>query len=111
MLNLTSIAIQKAKETLLKLGKNDGFIRLGVKGQGCSGYVYVLEIAENKTNKDQEFVFDGLKILINNKSLSFFEKTILDYEVKLLSHGFKFVNDNVEFCGCGKSFKKKSEDE
>ena len=55
-------------------------------------------------DRDNVFEFDGVKVVIDPKSLVYLRGTTLDYEVKLMQHGFKFVNPNVKStCGCGES--------
>lgn len=101
----TPKAITKAREALAKRGTPDAMLRLGVKGGGCSGFSYVIEFADRARLKDKVFEFDGVKIVVDPKSLVFLAGTTLDYEVKLMQHGFKFVNPNEKAgCGCGESF-------
>ena len=98
-------AIVKAKEALAKRGTPTGMLRLGVKGGGCSGFSYVMEFADESRTRDLVFEFDGLKVVVDPKSLVFLNGCTLDYEVKLMQHGFKFVNPNEQGgCGCGESF-------
>jgi iron-sulfur cluster assembly protein len=98
-------AVQKAKEALAKRGTPDAMLRLGVKGGGCSGFSYVIEFSDKARAKDLVFEFDGLKVVVDPKSLVFLNGSTLDYEVKLMQHGFKFVNPNEKTgCGCGESF-------
>lgn len=98
-------AIQKAKEALAKRGTPEAYLRLGVKGGGCSGFSYVIEFADEVRPRDHVFEFDGLKVVVDPKSLVFLNGSVLDYEVKLMQHGFKFVNPNEKStCGCGESF-------
>lgn len=102
---VTPKAVVKAKEALVKRGTPNAMLRLGVKGGGCSGFSYVIEFADETRLKDQVFDFDGLKVVIDPKSLVFLNGSVLDYEVKLMHHGFKFVNPNEKTsCGCGESF-------
>jgi iron-sulfur cluster assembly protein len=98
-------AVQKAREALAKRGTPDAMLRLGVKGGGCSGFSYVIEFADAARARDVVFDFDGLKIVVDPKSLVFLNGSTLDYETKLMQHGFKFVNPNEKSsCGCGESF-------
>lgn len=98
-------AVVKAKEALVKRGTPGGMLRLGVKGGGCSGFSYVMEFADDARTRDLVFEFDGLKVVVDPKSLVFLNGCTLDYEVKLMQHGFKFVNPNEQGgCGCGESF-------
>jgi len=98
-------AVLKAKEALAKRGTPQGMLRLGVKGGGCNGFSYVIEFADEARGRDVVFEFDGLKVVVDPKSLVFLNGSTLDYEVKLMQHGFKFVNPNEKGgCGCGESF-------
>ena len=107
-ISLTPKAILKAKEALLKLGGGKAYIRLGVKGGGCSGYSYVIEFADSKQPKDLFLEFDGLGVVVDPKSMVLLEEVTLDYEVKLMEHGFKFVNPQESSrCSCGESFNTK----
>ena len=102
---LSPRAIQKAREALAKRGTPNAYLRLGVKGGGCSGFSYVMEFADEAKSRDLVFEFDGVKVVCDPKSLVFLNGCTLDYEVKLMQHGFKFVNPNeAGGCGCGESF-------
>lgn len=102
---LTPKAVVKAKEALKKRGTPEAMLRLGVRGGGCSGFSYAIEFADAQGPRDQVFEFDGLRVVVDPKSLVFLNGTTLDYEVKLMQHGFKFVNPNEQTgCGCGESF-------
>jgi iron-sulfur cluster assembly protein len=102
---LTPKAIQMAKSALVKRGTPDGALRLGVRGGGCSGVSYAIEFSDKTRERDHVFDFDGLRVLVDPKSLVYLRGSVLDYEVKLMQHGFKFVNPNEKSsCGCGESF-------
>ena len=102
---VTPKAVVKAREALVKRGTPDAMLRLGVRGGGCSGFSYVIEFADAASVRDQVFDFEGLKVVVDPKSLVFLNGSTLDYETKLMSHGFKFVNPNESAgCGCGESF-------
>ncbi|RLB46173.1 MAG: iron-sulfur cluster assembly accessory protein [Deltaproteobacteria bacterium] len=104
-IDLTPKAIEMAKKALDRRGTPDAALRLGVKGGGCSGVGYAIEFADKIRKRDNVFEFDGLKVVIDPKSLVYLRGTILDYEVKLMEHGFKFRNPNEKgSCGCGESF-------
>ena len=85
-------------------GKGIG-IRLGVRTSGCSGMAYVLEFADQLEPDDQVFETEGVKVIVNPKSLAYLDGTELDYTREGLNEGFKFNNPNVkDACGCGESF-------
>ena len=108
-IQLTSKAVLAATKQLVKRGTPDAYLRLGVKGGSCSGYAYTIEIADEKRERDVQFDFDSLKVLVDPKSLVLLDNSTLDHETKLLGGGFKFLNPNVESsCGCGESFSVKT---
>ncbi len=105
-LTITSKAAEMARKQLAKRSTPDSMIRLGIRGAGCSGFTYVIEF-EDKPPRDRDRVFeqDGVKFVVDKKSLLYLAGTILDWEHKLMSQGFKFVNPNEKSsCGCGHSF-------
>lgn len=104
-LDLTPKAVEMAKKALERRGTPAAALRLGVRGGGCSGASYVIEFADKIRDRDNVYEFDGLKVVIDPKSLVYLRGSVLDYEVKLMSHGFKFQNPNEKKgCGCGESF-------
>jgi len=104
-IEITPKAVDMAKKALLKRGTPEAALRVGVRGGGCSGASYVIEFADKIRSRDLVFEFDGLKVVTDPKSLIYLRGSILDYEVKLMQHGFKFLNPNERAaCGCGTSF-------
>ena len=81
------------------------FLRMGVKGGGCSGMSYSLEFDTEMGPHDKEFEIDGIKIVCDKKSYIYLTGTTLDYVQQGLTGGFTFVNPNAKSsCGCGTSF-------
>lgn len=106
-IDLTPKAVEMAKKAIERRGTPTAALRLGVRGGGCSGASYVIEFADKIRDRDRVFEFDGgaLKVVVDPKSLVYLRGSVLDYEVKLMSHGFKFQNPNEKKgCGCGESF-------
>lgn len=102
---LTKKAIEMAKAALLKRGTPEASLRLGVRGGGCSGVSYAIEFSDKVRDRDHKFAFDGLSVVVDPKSLVYLRGAVLDYEVKLMQHGFRFLNPNEKSgCGCGESF-------
>lgn len=103
--DLTPKAVEMAKKAIERRGTPAAALRLGVRGGGCSGASYVIEFADKIRERDLVLDFDGLKVVVDPKSLVYLRGSVLDYEVKLMSHGFKFRNPNEKKgCGCGESF-------
>ena len=102
---LTRKAIDMAKKAIERRAQATFGLRLGVKGGGCSGVSYAIEFVDKARGRDHVFDFDGVNIVIDPKSLIYLRDSVLDYEVKLMQHGFKFRNPNEKSgCGCGESF-------
>jgi iron-sulfur cluster assembly protein len=81
-------------------------LRVGVKGGGCSGFSYMLDLTEETpTDADEEMESQGVKILIDSKSLLYLEGTEIDFKDEVMGRGFVFKNPNATHtCGCGSSF-------
>ena len=102
---MTEAAAKHVTRYLGRRGKGVG-VRLGVKTTGCSGLAYTLEYADDEAPEDVEFEDQGIKILIDPKSLAYLEGTQLDFVREGLNEGFKFSNPNErDRCGCGESFR------
>lgn len=98
-----------AKETAVRMmaeeGKSDYFIRVGVEGGGCSGLMYQLKFDNEINEGDKEFEDNGIKVVIDKKSVLYLVGTTLDYSGGLNGKGFVFSNPNANrTCGCGESF-------
>jgi iron-sulfur cluster assembly protein len=81
-------------------------LRVGVKGGGCSGFSYMLDLTEEpKGDMDEELDSHGVKILVDMKSLLYLEGTEIDFKDEMMQQGFVFKNPNAtSSCGCGSSF-------
>ena len=82
------------------------FLRVGVKGGGCSGLSYKMEFDDTIDSMDEVVEVDaGLKVLIDRKSILYLYGTELDYSDGLNGKGFQWINPNASrTCGCGESF-------
>lgn len=103
-ITLTETAAHRVISFLANRGKGVG-LRLGVKTTGCSGMAYTMEFADVVEDTDTVFDTQGVKIIIDPKSLVYLDGTELDYTREGLNEGFKFTNPNEKArCGCGESF-------
>ena len=101
---LSDKAAKHVANFLTKRGKGIG-LRLGVRTSGCSGMAYKLEFVDEVNGDDQVFESNGVKVIIDPKSLAYLEGTELDFVKEGLNEGFRFNNPNVkDSCGCGESF-------
>ncbi len=80
-------------------------LRVGVKGGGCSGFSYLLDLTEAQKETDEEFEVHGIKVICDPKSLLYLSGTEIDFKDELMGRGFVFKNPNAtSSCGCGSSF-------
>lgn len=101
---LTDAAASRVETFLTNRGKGLG-LRVGIKTTGCSGLAYVLEFVDELSEGDEVFEHNGVKVIIDAKSLVYLDGTELDYTKEGLNEGFKFNNPNKkDECGCGESF-------
>jgi iron-sulfur cluster assembly protein len=105
MINVSTTAVGKIKQILNEEKKEGWALRIGIKGGGCSGFTYALKLDENPVESDQVFDFDGVKVVVDSKSIVYLAGTELDYTDGLNGSGFIFNNPNASrTCGCGSSF-------
>ena len=103
-ITLTDKAAEHVKAFIENRGKGVA-LRLGVKTTGCSGMAYVMEFADVIDDTDEVFESNGVKVIVDKKSLIYLAGTELDYAKEGLNEGFQFNNPNVkDSCGCGESF-------
>ena len=82
IVQLTPKAIRMAKQALMKRGTPAAALRLGVRGGGCSGVSYAIEMSDRVRDRDNVYSFDGLRVVVDPKSLVYLRGSVLDYEVK-----------------------------
>ena len=101
---------EKAKEQVRVLRSEEGHadganLRVSVKGGGCSGLMYDLSFDQEIKDTDEVFEDQGVKILVDKKSMLYLLGTTLDFSDGLNGKGFQFINPNAtRTCGCGESF-------
>lgn len=100
----------KAKEYIVQLRQEqqepeNAFIRVGVKGGGCSGLEYQLKFDTEIKQGDEVYEDKGVKVVVDFKSLLYLYGTELDYSGGLNGKGLTFKNPNAtKTCSCGESF-------
>lgn len=102
---ITSRAAKVMQQQLVKRGTPQAAIRLGIRGGGCTGYAYLFEFADDGGRKsDHAFEKDGVRLVVDPKSMVLLNGLTLDFETGIRGHGFRFDNPNVsDSCGCGES--------
>ncbi len=103
-ISITETAAKHVVDQLADRGHGLG-IRVGVKTTGCSGMAYVLEFVDKLDVGDQVFEDQGVKIVVDPKSLAYIDGTEMDFVKQGVNEGFEFKNPNAKGeCGCGESF-------
>jgi iron-sulfur cluster assembly protein len=108
MITISDIALNHLDDIMKEEGisKDTHYLRVGVKGGGCSGLSYVMDFDDTKTEHDELVeTASGLKVVIDKKSVLYLFGTELQYSTGLNGKGFQWVNPNASrTCGCGESF-------
>jgi len=107
-INLTEAAAKEIKDIIKQQGlpEAETRLRVGVKGGGCSGFSYMLDLTEEAPgDMDEQLEAHGVKILCDMKSYLYLNGVEIDFKDEVMGRGFVFKNPNAtSTCGCGSSF-------
>ena len=104
-ISISKNAAEHVSDFMRSQGLEAGVLRVSVKGGGCSGLTYVLDIKEAAEETDKVVEENGVTLAVDRKSYVFLAGTELDYSGGLNGKGFVFNNPNAKkACGCGTSF-------
>jgi iron-sulfur cluster assembly protein len=106
-IQVTERALARVRSAMAKenISPEQGGLRLGVQGGGCSGLSYNIRFDTQPRERDRVFEYGGVRVFVDPKSFIYLHGMILDYQETLMSQGFVFVNPNAsKSCGCGSSF-------
>ncbi len=88
-----------------ELDRNAVRLRVGVKGGGCSGFSYILDLTESQQDNDEVFEEHGIQVVCDPKSYLYLNGASIDFKDEVMGRGFVFNNPNAtSTCGCGSSF-------
>lgn len=108
---LTPAAARAIKRALAhsQVAEPTTFLRVGVKGGGCSGLSYFMEPDTQFDERDRTWVVDGIRVVADVRSLEVIAGMTIDYDIKnLMEGGYVYRNPNAaRSCGCGVSFTPK----
>jgi iron-sulfur cluster assembly protein len=107
VVHLSEAAAKKIRALLEKdgLSVDEGGLRLGVQGGGCSGLSYAMRLEAKPRERDNIFAAHGARLFVDSKSLEYLKGTSLEFEETLMRQGFVLQNPNAKrTCGCGTSF-------
>jgi iron-sulfur cluster assembly protein len=110
-ITITDQAAELVKNTMAEIETEDPHLFIYVAGGGCSGLQYGMAVSEGEPEIDDVVVYDnGVKIVVDGKSVKYLDGAIINYKEDGLMSGFKIVNPNAEkSCGCGSSFSVEGE--
>jgi iron-sulfur cluster assembly protein len=101
MITVSDKARHEVKRIVEEQNLGDVYLRVGVRGGGCSGFSYTLGFDDKKTELDMQYE----DVICDPKSFLYLNGTEVDFEESLMGRGFKFINPNAsKSCGCGESF-------
>ena len=106
-IQVTENALKKIRSAMVKesVSPEQGGLRLGVQGGGCSGLTYNIRFDTQPRERDRVFQFGDVRVFVDPKSFIYLHGMTLDYQETLMQQGFVFVNPNsTKSCGCGSSF-------
>lgn len=104
-ISLTDKALNMAKKACSLEEGDSLFLRVSIKGGGCAGLKYNLDIDDELTEFDIQCDYQGLQVVSDIFSLEYLRNISIDYEETLEGAGFKFHNPHARrSCGCGSSF-------
>ncbi|HEX6467339.1 MAG TPA: iron-sulfur cluster assembly accessory protein [Terriglobales bacterium] len=106
-IQVTERALAKIRSAMAKenVSPEQGGLRVGVQGGGCSGLSYNIRFDSKPRERDRIYEFDGVRVFVDPKSFIYLHGMVLDYEESLMKQGFNFINPNSsKSCGCGSSF-------
>ena len=105
MVTVSETAAKKLTSLIEESGFKTPYVRVSVKGGGCSGLSYDLSFDTDQQTGDTLAEDKGVKILVDMKSLLYLYGTELEFSDGLNGKGFQFINPNASrTCGCGESF-------
>lgn len=104
-IEVTPVAVREVHHLLESQSKEQWGVRVGVKGGGCSGLSYVMDVEEKPREHDKIQEVDGVRFFIDPKSYLYLNGMQLDFSTELMGGGFRFNNPNAsKTCACGSSF-------
>jgi iron-sulfur cluster assembly protein len=106
-IQVTEKAVARIRAAMAKEGisPEQGGLRLGVLGGGCSGLSYNVKFDTQPRDRDRVYQYGDVRVFVDPKSYLYLAGMVLDYEETLMRRGFNFINPNSQkSCGCGTSF-------
>ncbi|GLB59686.1 HesB/IscA family protein [Cytobacillus sp. NCCP-133] len=109
VVEITEAAALYIKEMMKQNEEEDAFLRVAVKGGGCSGLSYGMGFAHEAEEGDIQAEHHGIQVLVSKEDAPILKGTKIDYKQSMMGGGFTIDNPNaIASCGCGSSFRTAS---
>lgn len=106
VLHITEAAALQIKEMMKENEEEGSFLRVAIKGGGCSGLSYGMGFATEKEDNDYLTEQHGIQVIVDNNDTAILKGTKIDFKQSLMGGGFTIDNPNaIASCGCGSSFR------
>jgi iron-sulfur cluster assembly protein len=110
IVKITEAAALQIKDMMKQNEEEGSFLRVAVKGGGCSGLSYGMGFVPEAEDNDLRFEQHGLQVVVNKDDAAILSGTMIDYKESLMGGGFTIDNPNaIATCGCGSSFRTATE--
>lgn len=106
IVNITEAAAFQIKEMMKQNEEEGSFLRVAIRGGGCSGLSYGMAFEHEVGEKDQQLEQYDIQILVATEDAPILNGTVIDFKQSLMGGGFTIDNPNaIATCGCGSSFR------
>lgn len=105
LITVTESACKAFLDNLKSDNSESKYIRVAVKGGGCSGLTYTLDVSDRVEDDDYTWEASSVKFVLDEMSKPYLEGMTIDFNSGLIDSGFRFLNPKAsKSCGCNKSF-------
>ncbi|MBY6036704.1 iron-sulfur cluster assembly accessory protein [Fictibacillus nanhaiensis] len=106
IVEITEAAASRIKEMLADEEDQNQFLRVAVKGGGCTGLTYGMGFDSDIIESDHDETIEGIRVVVDEESAKVLSGTVIDFKQNMMGGGFTITNPNaIASCGCGTSFK------
>ena len=105
MINLTDSAVNAVRSAIAASAEPVDGLRIMVEAGGCAGFKYMMGLVADRNADDLVVEHDGIRVFVDQDSLTYLNGTTVDFVIGLQGSGFTFDNPQAKSsCSCGKSF-------